>query len=77
MISSQEKNSVLHKRLETMLNEVMDTVNTDHIAARLTELKQRKDTLSDESDTLEKEIKEWEDGFKEANEGREPTEDER
>ena len=77
LITAQEKTNVLHKRLETMLNEVMDSVNTDQTAARLAELNARKDALTTDMDQLEKEIKEWEDSFREANEGRDPTDDER
>ena len=73
----KEKNHILHKRLETMLNEVIDTVNTDQTAARLAELTTRKDTLQNDMDVLEKEIKEWEDTFREANDGKDPTEDKR
>ena len=60
-----------------MLNEVIDTVNTDQTAARLAELTTRKDTLQNDMDVLEKEIKEWEDTFREANDGKDPTEDKR
>lgn len=60
-----------------MLNEVIGTVNTEQTAARLAELSTRKDTLQNDMDELEKEIKEWEDAFREANDGRDPTEDDR
>jgi len=50
-----------------MLNEVMDTVNTDHIAQKLAELNERKDGLTTDVERLEKEIKNWEDAFREEN----------
>ena len=76
VINVQEKNSILHKRLETMLNEVMDSVNTDHIAQKLAELKEQKDGLTTDVERLEKEIADWEAAFREEN-GREPTDEDR
>uniref|UniRef100_A0A7M5X8X7 Kinesin motor domain-containing protein n=1 Tax=Clytia hemisphaerica TaxID=252671 RepID=A0A7M5X8X7_9CNID len=76
VINVQEKNNILHKRLETMLNEVMDSVNTDETADKLSELNTRKESLTTDIEKLEKEIKEWEESFKEEH-GREPKEDDR
>ena len=76
MINVQEKNGILHKRLETMLNEVMDSVNTDKTADKLSELNTRKEGLTTDIEQLEKEIKEWEDAFREEH-GREPTDEDR
>lgn len=76
LINLQEKNAILHKRLETMLNEVMDSVDNDQLLVKLSELKEKKSGLQDEIDEEEKEIEKWREDFI-SEMGREPTEDDR
>ena len=76
LINVQEKNNILHKRLETMLNEVMDSVNTDETIDKLSGLNNKKDEINNEVDSLEKEAEEWRQTFIEEN-GREPSEEDR
>ena len=59
-----------------MLNEVMDTVNTDHLIAKLNELRAKKEQLQENVDQHDKEIEEWKKSFEEEN-GREPNEEDR
>ena len=59
-----------------MLNEVMDSVNTDHIQVKLNELKEKRDELQNDGDNIDKQIEEWRQTFVAEN-GREPTDEDR
>ena len=69
----QEKNAILHARLETMLNEVADSVNIDQTQAKLVELNGQKDALQVEVDQIQQKIDEWIENYKKENDGQEPT----
>ena len=73
----QEKNAILHARLETMLNEVADSVNIDQTQAKLVELNGQKDALQVEVDQIQQKIDEWIENYKKENDGQEPTESDR
>lgn len=59
-----------------MLNEVMDSVDNNQLLVKLNELKEKKANLLIDIDEREKEIEQWREAFVAEN-GREPTDDER
>ena len=73
----QEKNAILHARLETMLNEVADSVNIDQTQTKLVELNGQKDALQVELNQILQKIDEWIENYKQKNDGQEPTESDR
>lgn len=77
LVNVQEKNAILHARLETMLNEVADSVNIDQTQAKLVELNKQKDALQVEVDQIQQRIDEWIENYKKENDGQEPAESDR
>ena len=67
----------MHARLETMLNEVADSVNIDQTQAKLVELNKQKDALQVEVDQIQQRIDEWIENCKKENDGQEPAESDR
>merc|ERR1712168_1771489 len=76
LLKAQEKNRILHGRLETMLNEVADSVDIDEIQGKLQLLVE----AETESDLMVKEltdqIKEWEELYMLEHDGLLPGEEE-
>ncbi|XP_057300384.1 early endosome antigen 1-like [Hydractinia symbiolongicarpus] len=73
LINLQERNKILHRRLETMLNEVTDSVNIDNTQTKLSELQERKTVLQTEADEINKKIEEWKENYRSENNGEEPS----
>lgn len=75
----QEKNRVLHARLETLLNKVVgsDSVNVEAVQGKLGDLESEKEASEQKIEENNAKIDAWKSEFREKNDGHEPGENDR